>query len=70
MEDKEFFVLFYDSGKADFYPDDTTDTETIEFEKGQMLRVTEPEMFRWLEKAHHEKIKLSIYQATCVCDLS
>ena len=44
--------------------------ETIQFKKDTLKRVSEQEMFKWLELAHTDKIKISIYEAKMVCDLS
>ena len=67
---KQFIVCFYQDGETTFYKGDGTNGETIQFKKDTLIRVSEQEMFRWLQLAHHNRVKLSIYQATMVCDLS
>ena len=67
---REFIVCFYQDGEATFYKGDESNEETIQFKKDTLIRVSEQEMFKWLEIAHHDKVKLSIYEANMVCDLS
>jgi len=51
-----------------FYQDVNNDGELIR--KGELRRVNEEEMFKWLERAHQQGCKISIYSAVMVCDLS
>jgi hypothetical protein len=67
---REFIVCFYQDGEATFFKGDGSNGETIQFKKDTLKRVSEQEMFRWLELAHQDKIKISIYEAKMVCDLS
>lgn len=57
---KEYFICFYE--------DVNDDGELIH--KGELRRVSEEEMFKWVERARTEHCKISIYSATMVCDLS
>ena len=61
---REFIVCCYQGG------DITINDETIRFAKGDLIRTNESDMFKWLEEAHHNNIKISIYEAKVICDLS
>lgn len=67
---REFIICFYQDGEATFFKGDGSNVETIQFKKDTLKRVSEQEMFKWLELAHADKIKISIYEAKIVCDLS
>ncbi len=67
---REFIVCFYQDGEAVFHKADGSNRETVQFKRDVLIRVSEQEMFKWLEIAHHDKVKLSIYEAKMVCDLS
>lgn len=61
---REFLVCFYQHCERTF------DGEVREFKPGEIIRVSEREMFSWLEHAHHDRIKITIYEAKVICDLS
>ena len=61
---REFIVCCYDQGEI------TIGDETIKFAKGDLIKTNENDMFKWLEEAHHDHIKVAIYEAKMVCDLS
>ena len=63
---KEYFIVFY----QDYKPDDDEGIFSKDIKKGDVINVTETEMFRCIEKAHTEKILISVYSAIMVCDLS
>jgi hypothetical protein len=67
---KQFIVCFYQCGKTEFFKGDGNNGDIIEFKEGTLIKVSEDEMFKWLEKSHHECIKLAIYEARIVVDLS
>ena len=56
----EYIVCFYEDLQIDDQP----------YKKGDIIRVNQTEMFKWVEKVHLSKIKISIYTCTMVCDLS
>ncbi len=67
---KEYLICFHQDGKATFYNDGGSNGDTITFKENQLIKVSEMEMFQWLEKAHQDTIKIEIYTAVVVCDLS
>ena len=67
---REFAVCFYQNGEAEFLKGDGSFGEKITFKNGELKKVNQEEMFKWLELAHNEKVKLSIYEITMVCDIS
>lgn len=60
LKKMEYIVCFYES----------VQTEERLYQSGEAIRVNQEEMFKWVEKAHIDKIKISIYTCTMVCDLS
>lgn len=63
---KNYIICFYQNGQASV---DKNGKET-EFVNGGLIKVTEEEMFRWIERAKFDTIKLVIYDAEIICDLS
>ena len=61
---EQYFILFYQDGKAEI------DKKGYSFKEGESMKVTRTEMFRWLQHSHHNNIKIEIYEARVVCDLS
>lgn len=66
----EYAICFYEEGKVEFFKGDGSSGTKVEYSPGSLLKVNEEEMFRWLEKAHNEKVLLSIYRINLMCDLS
>jgi len=66
----EFAVCFYQNGEAEFFKGDGANGEKVVFKNGELKKVNQEEMFKWLELAHNENVKLSIYEITMVCDIS
>lgn len=58
MNDKKYMILFHDP------------LTNPHIEKGTVRVVAHDEMFRWVERAHKDGLKISIYVATQVCDLT
>lgn len=57
---KNFIICFYEDAKI----------EEKYYQNGDMLRVNEKEMFKWIEIAHIQRIRITICEYTIVCDLS
>ncbi len=64
---KEFAVCFYQNGETEFFKGDGGNGENVTFKNGELKKVNQEEMFKWLELAHNDKVKLSIYEITMVC---
>jgi hypothetical protein len=56
----EYMILFY----QDYELEEKT------YKAGDAIRVNQEKMFFWVQKAHVEKLKISIYSCRMVCDLS
>lgn len=56
----EYMVYFYED----------VETEQKLYQRGDVIKVNQEEMFKWIQKAYFEKIKISIYTCKMVCDLS
>lgn len=63
---EEYFIVFY----QDYELSDDDAIFSKDIKSGDVISVTKTEMFRCIEKAHTEKILISVYSATMVCDLS
>lgn len=66
----EFIVCFYQDGETEIFKGDASAGEKVTFKSGELKRVNQEEMFLWLELAHNDNVKISIYSAKMVCDLS
>lgn len=66
----EFIICFYETGSVTLYKGDGSEGKEFTFTKDTLIKVSEKEMFKWLELAHTETIRLSIYKAKMVCDIS
>lgn len=53
-----------------FCQDYLKEGNTIPYLKGSLLRTDKKEMFKWIELAHTNNIKISIYSAIMICDIS
>lgn len=49
---------------------ESVQTEEKLYQIGEVIRVNQEDMFKWVEKSHSDKIKICIYTCTMVCDLS
>ena len=58
---KEYFIVFQQDCEID---DDTS------YRKGEIIRTNDVGVFTWIEKAHEHSVKICIYSAEMVCDLS
>ena len=67
---KEFAVCFYQNGEVELFKGNGGNREKVIFKNGELKKVNQKEMFKWIEVAHNENVKLSIYEITMVCDIS
>ena len=64
---KQYLICFGKDGEVELFKGDGSKGEIIKFFKDSCIKVTEIEMFNWIETAHNNNIKLSIYQISKVC---
>lgn len=63
---EEYIICFY----KDFILL-TNEVHEDSFKEGQLIKVNEDEMFKWLELSHSNRgVAIVIYKARVVCDLS
>jgi len=67
---KKFVICFSKDCEMKLNETSKLDEDTVSHRAGDLIEVTEDEMFRYLETAHHEGVKLAIYSAKMICDLS
>lgn len=60
----EYFICFYQDTK------NLVDSSEDDLKNGDSLKVSEKQMFAWIEESHQNKVKISIYSASVICDLS
>lgn len=66
----EYFIKFYESGVVKFIQPVPNDDVEFTFQNGDVINVSEKQMFDWIEKSKTENIRLSVYSAQMLCDLS
>jgi len=66
---KEFVICFYEDTTRTYYDGNGSEGHDIAFKKGELIKVTEKQMFEWLEIAFDIGIKFEIYEIKIVCNL-